>query len=412
MKKTLVLSFALVALLALPLFAGGQKEQMASGGTVTVWHYFSVDSQVQELKDLAALYNQSDPKTQINYVFVPYDQLPNKIVAAAAANTGPDVVVYNGPNVGQFVDARAIIDLSPYWSAFADKDLFAPAVVHSIGGKVYGVQGYVNLLGLWYNKDILDKVGIAPPTTIDELTAALEKVTQAGYKGITLTGKPNDQGEWQSYPWMSAYGWSYNHPDAGAAEQAFALASSWAEKGYLSRIVVTWEQVEPFQAFTVGDVAFTENGNWQLGTAKANAHFNYGVTAMPAGPNPAKVYLGGEAESIGAFSKNPKLAWQYLQGSYFSKAGQLIAFRDVGSIPSRKDAAADPAVTSDKLLAPFAQEVQAVGALYPPDAGPVTKVQNAQLVVGQQWSAVIAGQEDPAAAAQKTVSGVQSELGQ
>ena len=50
---------------------------------------------------------------------------------------------------------------------------------------------------------------------------------------------------------------------------------------------MTWEQVEPFQAFTVGDVAFTENGNWQLGTAKANAHFTYGVTMMPWGPSRA-----------------------------------------------------------------------------------------------------------------------------
>ena len=72
----------------------------------------------------------------------------------------------------------------------------------------------------------------------------------------------------------------------------------------------------------------------------------------------------------------------------------------------------DPAVTGDKLLSPFAQEVQKVGALYPPDAGPVTKVQSAQLVVGQQWSAVIAGQEDPATAAAKAVAGVQAELGQ
>lgn len=405
MKK--LVPFLLVAGLAVLLTSCGKGTQ---SGAVTVWHYFSVDSQVQELKDLAALYNQTSPKVKVNYVFVPYDQLPNKVVAGAAAGTGPDVVVYNGPNVGQFVDAKAIADLTPYWSAFKDKDLFAPAVVHSIDGKVYGVQGYVNLLGLWYDKDILDKVGVKPPTTIDELTAALQKITKAGYKGITLTGKPNDQGEWQSYPWMSAFGWSYSNPDANAAQQAFSLVSMWAARSYLSRIVVTWEQVEPFQAFTVGDVAFTENGNWQLGTAKANAHFNYGVVAMPSGPNPAKVYLGGEAESIGGFSKNPKLAWAYLEGSYYSKAGQLIAFKDVGSIPSRKDAAEDPAVTSDQLLAPFAHEVQTVGAIYPPDAGPVTKVQNAQLVVGQQWSAVIAGQEKPAAAAQKAVAGVQSEL--
>jgi len=414
--KRLVLISLMLGILSLPLFAGGQKEQGApagtSSGTVTVWHYFSVASQVQELKDLATLYNKSKPDVKVDYVFVPYDQLNNKIVAAAAASTGPDVVVYNGPNVGQFVDAKAIIDLSPYWNSYADKDLFVPAVIHSIGGKVYGVQGYVNLLGLWYNKDILDKLGLQPPKTIDELTADLAKIAAAGYKGITLTGKPNDQGEWQAYPWLSAYGWSYSDPSASAAQQAFGLVSSWAQKGYLSRIVVTWEQTEPFQAFTVGDVAFTENGNWQLGTAKANARFNYGVVPMPSGPQSAKVYLGGEAESIGAFSKNPALAWDYLKGSYFSKEGQLIAFRDVGSIPSRKDAASDPAIASDALLAPFAQEVQTVGAIYPPDAGPVTKVQNAQLVVGQQWSAIIAGQEDPAAAAQKTVSGVKAELGQ
>ena len=414
MRRNCFLVLGVLALVSLPLFAAGQKETPAGGamsGAITVWHYFSVDSQVQELKDLAALYNQSKPNVQVNYVFVPYDQLNNKVVAAAAASTGPDVVVYNGPNVGQFVDTKAIIDMTPYWSSFADKDLFAPAVIHSVGGKVFGVQGYVNLLALWYNKDILDKVGAQPPATIDELTAVLAKVAAAGYKGITLTGKPNDQGEWQAYPWLSAYGWSYANPSASAAQQAFSLVSSWAQNGYLSRNVVTWEQVEPFQAFTVGDVAFTENGNWQLGTAKDNAHFNYGVVPMPSGPQSANVYLGGEVESIGSFSKNPKLAWDYLQGSYFSKAGQLIAFRVVGSIPSRKDAASDPAVTANTLLAPFAQEVQKVGAIYPPDVGPVIKVQNAQLVVGQQWSAVIAGQEDPAAAAQKSVSGVQAELG-
>lgn len=401
---------AAALLLSAPLFAGGNKEAAGAASTLTVWHYFSVDSQVQELLDLAKLFNAVNPKARVSYVFVPYDQLPNKVVAAAAANSGPDVVVYNGPTIGNFVDAKAVVDLTPYWSAFKDKDLFAPAVVHSIGGKVYGVQGYVNLLGLWYNKDILDKVGVQPPRTIDELTAALAKVTAAGYKGITLTGKPNDQGEWQAYPWLSAYGWSYENPSELAALQAFNLVAAWVQDGYLSRNVVTWEQVEPFQAFTVGDVAFCENGNWQIGTAKASVKFNYGVVPMPSGTAQAREYLGGEAESIGAFSKNPQLAWQYLAATYFSKEGQLIAFRDVGSIPSRKDAASDPAVTGDTLLAPFAQEVISSGAVYPPEAGSVVKVRNAQLIVGQDWSAVIAGQESAMNAAMQVVEGVENEL--
>lgn len=415
MAKRLVFLVAALALASVPLFAKGQSETSTTSGgslsgTVTVWHYFSVKSQVQELTDLAALYNKSNPNAKIDYVFVPYNQLPNKLVAAASAGTGPDVVIYNGPDIGQFVDAGAIRDITADWNGFAAKNQFASGVVHSINGKIYGVQGYVNLLALWYNKDILDKVGIQPPKTIAELTADLAKVKAAGYKGITLTGQANDQGEWQAYPWLSAYGWSYSNPSAASIQQGFSLVNSWVQDGYLSKIVTTWGQAEPFQAFTVGDVAFAENGNWQLGSAKSDAHFNYGVVAMPSGSSSAKVYLGGEVESVGAFSKNPALAWDYLKGSYFSKAGQLIAFKDVGSIPSRKDAAEDPEVTGDALLAPFAQEVQAVGASYPPEAGPVTNVQSAQLVVGQQWSAVIAGQESPASAAQKSLSGVKSAL--
>jgi multiple sugar transport system substrate-binding protein len=424
MKRITIIALTL-ALTGIPLFATGQQEAPTGGamkatsntvnenvtGTITVWHYFSVDSQVQELKDLAALFNKTYPNVKVDYVFVPYDQLPNKVVAAAAANTGPDVVLYNGPTIGQLVDADALKDLGPYWNSLADKDLFTPAVIHSINGILYGVQGYVNLLGLWYNKDILDKLGVKPPKTTSELTADMKKAVAAGYKGITLTGKPNDQGEWQAYPWLSAYGWSYGDPTAAAAEKAYGLMSSWVADNLLSKIVVTWGQAEPFQAFTVGDVAFAENGNWQLGTAKSSAKFQYGVVPMPSGSQNAKVYLGGEAESIGAFSKNPDLAWAYLKSTYFSKEGQLIAFRDVGSIPSRRDAAQDPAVTSDQLLSPFATEVQNMGQVYPPAVGPVTEVENAQLAVAQQWSAVIAGQTTPAAAAKKAVTDVQSELG-
>ena len=409
-KLVLILSVAFAfALLAVPVFAGGQKEA-TSGGTVTVWHYFSVDSQVQELKDLAALYNQTSPNVQVNYVFVPYDQLPNKVVAASAASTGP------GRGGLQRTERRAVRGCKGHHRPFPLLELVrGQGPLRPCRRSLHWWKG---LRGPGIRQPAGPLVQQGHPGQARNHAARHDRrpdgraaESDAGrLQGHHPHGEAQRPGEWQSYPWMSAYGWNYSNPDANAAQQAFSLVSSWASKGYLSRIVVTWEQTEPFQAFTVGDVAFTENGNWQLGTAKANAHFNYGVVAMPAGPNPAKVYLGGEAESIGAFSKNPKLAWQYLQGSYFSKAGQLIAFRDVGSIPSRKDAAEDPAVTADKLLAPFAQEVQTVGALYPPDAGPVTKVQNAQLVVGQQWSAVIAGQEDPAAAAQKAVSGVQTEL--
>lgn len=382
----------------------------AQEDTVTVWHYFSVDNQVQLLEDLTDLFHETHPDVTVDYVFVPYDQLATRMIAAAGAETGPDIVVFNGPNVGDFVEAGAILDMSPYWSDFDDRDQFSEAIVHTVDDRVYAVQGYVNLLGLWFNQEILDAAGISPPETIDELTSALQTAVEAGYTGITLTGRANDQGEWQAYPWMSAYGWDYEDPSAEACEEAFSLVTSWVDSGALSPIVTTWEQVEPFQAFLGGDVAFTENGNWQLGSAQADADFEYGVVPMPQGPEGTEVYLGGEAVAIGAFSENPDLAWEYLEATYYSEEGQLIALRNVGSIPSRADAGSDPLITEDPILQAFAHEVQEMGATYPPPVGPITAVRNAQLVVGQQWSAVISGQVSPAEACSTAVEGVESEL--
>lgn len=393
-----------ITLLAFTYGASAQDDE-----TLTVWHYFSVDSQVQLLEDYAALFNETHPDVEVEYVFVPYDQLATRMIAAAGAGSGPDVVVFNGPNVGDFVAANAIRDLTPYWQEFEASDEFSDAVVHRIDDRVYAVQGYVNLLGLWYNQDILEEVGVEPPTTIEELNDALEQVTAAGYQGITLTGRANDQGEWQAYPWLTAYGWSYEDPQQEACEAAFSLPVSWVEGGALSPIVTTWEQVEPFQEFLGGNVAFTENGNWQLGAAQ-DAEFAYGVVPMPQGPEGTEVYLGGEAAAIGAFSDNPDLAWEYLATTYFSEEGQLLALRNVGSIPARADAGSDPSVTEDPILQAFAEEVQTMGATYPPPVGEIGQVRNAQLVVGQQWSAVISGQSTPAEACETAISGVESEL--
>lgn len=384
----------------------------AKSVTLNVWEYFSTKSQVKELHDLGALFKKTHPNVKVNFVFVPYDHLDNKLVASATAGSGPDVVLYNPPGIGTLVSAGALANMTPYWSKFSASGQFPASTIHKVNGKVYGVQGYVNLLGLYYNKAILKKAGItSPPKTTAQLTDDLNKVVAAGYKGITLTGKSNDQGEWQAYPWLSDSGWTYAKPQVATCKPAFGLAASWIKSKALSPNAATLGQVQPFQEWLVGKTAFAENGNWELDAAKNKAKFNYGVAEIPTGPGASRVYLGGEAESIGAFSKHKALAWQFLKDTYFSKVGELIALKDVGSIPARADAAQTKAVTSDALLSPFAKEVQQRGQAYPPAVAAVNKVRNAELKVGQEWSAVIAGQTTPANACKTAVKGVNQALG-
>ena len=410
-------SLATAGALVLAACSGGSGDAETTGtgagaetGTVTVWHYFSDDNQVKLMDEYAAKFESAHDGVTVDNVFVPYDQMNSKLISAAGAETGPDIVVFNGAEAATLAMGGALAPIDEQWASFADAAQFPDSVIHKIDGKTYAVQGYVNLLGLWYNADILEEIGVEPPTTLDELEAAMAAAEAAGYQGITLCGLPQSQGEWQAYPWLSAAGFDYTNPDAKALETALTRVRGWVEKGWLSQESVTWDQTVPFQQFAAGGVAFAENGNWQMGTAESDAEFTYGVAPLPLGDG-GQVDLGGEGEGIGAFSENPDLAWSYLTETYFDKDGQILPVTLVGSIPSRTDSAADDAVSSNELLKPFAETIAQYGANYPAAVIPPAAVADVQLTVGQAWSAALSGQRSPADAASTAVDALESLLG-
>ncbi|UFU03715.1 sugar ABC transporter substrate-binding protein [Ruania suaedae] len=387
---------------------GGSDEEASDGAagegeqTLTVWHYFSEPNQVEVMDTYAEMFEDAHPDVTVENAYVPYDQIMSKVVSATGAGEGPDVVVFNGAETSTLALADVLVPLDNYLADWEDTDQLPESVLHSVNDQIYGVQGYVNLLGLWYNQDILDEIGVEPPQTMDELEAAMQAAVEAGYEGITMTGLPQGQGEWQAYPWLSHDGFSYDSPDAGALESAFSRVSGWVESGYLSPEVVNWDQTVPFQEFAAGDIAFAENGNWQMGAAE-DASFEYGVVPLPLDDS-GQVYLGGEGQGITANADDPDLAWEYLTTTYLSVEGQVAATETVGYIPSRSDAAEDEAVTSDELLSAFTETVAAYGASYPAQSIPPESVPDVQLAVGQAWSAVLGGQQDPEEAASQVIA--------
>lgn len=373
---------------------------------ITVWHYTIDPVQVKVITAAAAAFEKLHPDTKVNSVYVPYDQLDAKLIAAAAVKQGPDVVLFNGGDSSTLAAAGTLAPLDKYWAAYKDKAQFPDSTHHFYENKLYAVQGVVDLVALWYNKDLMTKLGIsAPPTTIAELNADMAKAKAAGYQGITMTGLPNDQSEWQAYPWLTQAGFSYAHPTAASLEKAFSTVQGFVNNGYLSKEVVTWDQTLPFQQFETGNVLFAENGDWQAGTAKANAKFEYGVAPLPLG-TAGKLYLGGTGNAVGAFSKAPQLAWEYIEDGTLSKSGEVSALQNIGSIPARLDMVKDPTVTSSPITQGFASLIGPNGADYPAAAVPPKSVAGVQLLIGQTWSAVLGGQLTPKDAADKVMSGL------
>ena len=374
-------------------------------GTLTVWHYSS-QQDVKTVQDYTALFTQKFPKVTVNLQYVEFSVTGQRAIAAAAAKQGPDVFIYGGNEVNAMYQAGVFKDIDSYWQAYADKGQFPDGVITRFNNHVYGVKGYVNLTGLWYNKTILDAVGVQPPTSIDGIEDVFSQIKAKKYVPIALTGQPTDQGDWTAFPWLTSYGFTYKNPDQTAIQNTFELVSGWARKGYLPKESVSWGQAETFTRWAQGDVAFMENGNWNIGPAQRTVgnKFQYGTAPLP-GSSAQGIFLGGEALWVGAFTKNADLAFAYMKETLLSQAGLLITLKESGGIPARHDMAGLPDVTNNPLLAAYTTEVKDHGSEYPPEGGAAIA---AQAVIAQNWSAAIAGQKSPSQAASDASSGVKA----
>ncbi len=371
--------------------AGGES---SGTKTLTVWHYYSVPGQTKGLDSLGQDFEAKHDGVTVKNVYVPFDQLTNKLVQAAGTKSGPDVVVYNAADTYTLDKAGAIAPMDSWWNDFADKDQFPDSVIQKVDGKTLGVQGFVNLIGLWYNKDILDQLGVKPPTTFAELEKDLALAKAAGKEGITLTGKPNSEGEWQAFPWLSRAGWDYAKPEQKPLEDASLADAGLDIEGLPHQGSFDLGPDRSVPAVLGRQHRVRSQRQLADRVGKQSAKFNYGVVPIPVGDK-GSIYLGGEAQNIGAFSKNKELAQQYLEQEFFSKQGELTLLKAFGSIPARADVAEAPQVKDDPILSVFSSIVAKNGHASPDRAIPSKNVATVLQTVGESWSAAIAGTGTP-----------------
>ncbi len=95
--------------------ASGGTDGDSGNTTLTVWHYYSVDGQTAGLENLATDFESNHEGVNVENVYVPFDQLTNKLVQAAGTGTGPDVVVYNAADTYTLTQAKAIEPMNDWW---------------------------------------------------------------------------------------------------------------------------------------------------------------------------------------------------------------------------------------------------------------------------------------------------------
>jgi putative aldouronate transport system substrate-binding protein len=117
------------------------------------------------------------------------DAYKQKINVTLASGDLPDVVTVDAAQLKQLADAGMIEDMTPYWEAYAadlTKSIFAeegPGVLNSamFDGKLMAIPNADASIEsahfLWIRKDWLDKLGLQPPKTMEDLLKISEAFT-------------------------------------------------------------------------------------------------------------------------------------------------------------------------------------------------------------------------------------------
>lgn len=375
----------------------------SDGVTLTFWEYYD-GTQLSWLQAQVAIFEKANPGVYVNLVQVVGSQQDQKLLASVSMGNTPDLfinnIVVDNPTL---VSGGVMKDLTPYWDAYQDKDQYPSGAVWKTGGKVFNLMSYTNLIGMYYNKDILGEYGItAPPKTLDELQSDMAKVEAGGkYSGLAQSGAPTVEGAWLFAPQLLGLGVDYCNFTGPKVTEAFTRIADWSKAGYLPLATATWDQNASWQQFMTGKFAFGFNGNWQLGNVK-DATFKYGTAQFPAPTSgTSQVYPGGEGFAIGSKSKHPDLAWKFLEQMVLSKQGNESVYQAAGSIPVRKDATNIAAIKNDPFVQPFVAAAQDT-AQWPNN----TYTADMQTSLGKAVSAVISGQQSAEQGAQSAMTDI------
>ena len=207
MRKLPMCGVALLgaALLISGCGSGGQSASSTGSGdepvTLTWWHNATDEPLKGYWQSLADSYTAAHPNVTFKIEPVQNEQIATKIAVGLQSNDPPDIYQqWGGGDLATQVEAGKVQDVTAATSAVVQK-LGGSAAGWQVDGKQYGVPYSLGIVGFWYNKDLFAHAGItAPPTTMDDLYAAIDKLKAAGITPISVGSKDK---------WPDAFYWGY-----------------------------------------------------------------------------------------------------------------------------------------------------------------------------------------------------------
>jgi len=209
----LILLFSLLAFLTIAGFGcKGLSTAQQQATAPVILEYWTVFDDVDALQKQIDIYHASHPYITVNLRQLRPEELYPRLVEALAEDRGPDIISVQNRRLGEFLsklapmppsvnDVTITVEKTTLGTNTVVNSQVKPMItlaqldsqyVKAVGedvvrnGQIFGLPLSMDMMAVFYNKDLLDRSGVAePPKNWDEFQAAVKQITKYDKK----TGK-------------------------------------------------------------------------------------------------------------------------------------------------------------------------------------------------------------------------------
>ena len=361
MKK--LVSFFLISLVALSgVWANGQKEAEAEDGVSLTMLTIQSGGFLKALQAVVDAFEAENPGVTINLENTDSSTYTSTIKLVASSNDAPDIMEIGQGNtqMAPLVEAGLLVPLDDYDNTYKWSERFDPSLLDESraaedgsswgAGTLYGVPFCGNMIGLYFNREKVEALGIDPYSfkSVADVTTAFKKAKAGGDLPVIMVGLADQAGDGGEKPWETLasafqspeqkYNWiagqpgaNINNPQALAATQQLV---DWIEAGYFYEGGPGTTREDAAGRFAAGEGVFFISGSWYLATFKDAAGDAIGYVRMPeakAGETPRASGATSQPFGISARSKYKDVAASFLDFLASDATAQLLF--DAGQLP-------------------------------------------------------------------------------
>jgi ABC-type glycerol-3-phosphate transport system substrate-binding protein len=427
---TLVCAAVLVAGAAIAAQAGSgaTNAKSADGGSITVWLSGTYAGATpgstyrKWLDGIKARYEKTYPGSKVTYVLTPINnaQFTAQIAAAFASKRVPDaMLVYSGGYTTPYMlssleKLNSYVDQTPgFYKSQTAWDLSC-LNLNCQGGKgdIYAIPNDQGTYGLFYNKALFKKAGIAaPPKTFTEFLAQCKKFKAKGIIPLAY----GDRDGYSTDNWVTYDYASYMAPGdiskVNAKQMKYADPKlvkpleqlvKFKQQGCVNADASTHENNDANTYFTSGKAAMVLMFPFVIKSFEQALGKNLGLAKLPqSGPHPGLTAANSFHNwVIPKNAKNKTGAWEFIKMAVDKQGASSLA-TVVGALPTNNAAIAginDP-LTKFFLKVAAHPQVPLLDSIVP------LKV---ALLYYQQLQAAFSGKEKPLKAMQNVDSGLKT----